>query len=103
MPRSWLKPALAVQRSALPPSSRVADALGLTVSFRLVESMSTQVDPSLSGRLYCMALTALRAFAVGTSCALSRVGEYRPVIGPAPAKIVAPEAFLLVFHFSLNT
>ena len=103
MPISWLKPALAVKRSALAPSTAVAAALGLRLTCRLVASMSAQVDPSLLALLYCCVLEASEEFAVGTISTLKRVGEYRPLIGPAPAKMVAPAAFLFVFHFSLNT
>src|ERR1700730_19275836 len=37
------------------------------------------------------------------SWATRRVGEYRPLIGPAPAKMVAPDAGLFVFHASETT
>src|SRR5947207_13217119 len=59
MPRSWLKPALAVQRSALAPSTAtsLADAVRLTAS--RLPSMSDHADPLLPCRRYCNELDAL--------------------------------------------
>src|SRR5450759_1691018 len=75
MPMSWLKPALAVHRSALPPSRTVALTPvneGLTRRFA---SISVQVAPSLEPRLYCCVLAAPATSLVGTSWAVRRVGE----------------------------
>src|ERR1700694_4670275 len=59
MPRSWLMPAFAVQRSALALNTAVAVACGVTVSVRLVGSRSTHVAPSLLVSQYCCAAIAV--------------------------------------------
>src|ERR1700737_2201759 len=65
--------------------------------------MSCQVVPSLLVRWYCDELMALAGFAPdGNSWTIKLLGENLPPIGPAPATIVAPLAFLFVFHCSLT-
>src|ERR1700693_2037976 len=96
---SWLNPALAVKRSELPPMTAVLFADGVTVTLRLVLSMSIQVAPSLFVSVYWWVLTA-EATVVVTSCAVSRVGEKVGLL-PAPAEMVAPAAALFVFQRSL--
>src|SRR5437660_10763813 len=59
MPRSWLKPALAVKRSALALSRVDWLLLGEAVSRSLVASISCQVLPSLLGSVYWLVETAL--------------------------------------------
>jgi hypothetical protein len=44
---------------------------------------------------------ATAVYGVGTSSTVSRVGENFPPIGPAPAQMSAPCAFLFAFHCSL--
>src|ERR1700693_2831318 len=86
IPRSWLKPALAVQRSEFPPIHAIESAVGVTVVDRPVPSMSCQVVPSLFCRWYWSVLILLVTLAVetGTSCTERRVGENAGPIGPAP-------------------
>src|SRR5439155_20810767 len=59
MPRSWLKPALPVNRSALALSTATSllDAVRLNAS--RLPSMSDQVDPLLPCSRYCSELDAL--------------------------------------------
>src|SRR5437773_2478629 len=59
MPRSWLKPAVAVHRSALALSTAtsLADAVRLNAS--RLPSMSDHADPLLPCSLYCRELDAL--------------------------------------------
>src|SRR5438132_8709989 len=59
MPRSWLYPAVAVHRSALPPRMACEFTLGVIVNARLVESMSVQVLPLLPARWYCAVLSPM--------------------------------------------
>src|SRR6266446_3825212 len=88
MPRSWLKPALAVQRSALAPSTAVALAAGESVVLKLAASMICQLAPLESASVYCWVETAkLGAVPVGKASVSRLVGEKVPA--PAPAKIVA--------------
>src|SRR5437867_7158697 len=85
MPRSWLKPAVAVHRSALAPSTATSLDVGVTFSSSLLGSISDQAEPSLPDSQYCRPLAALTRLADGSSWTVSRVGEYWPPIGPAPA------------------
>src|SRR6266851_1929832 len=64
MPRSWLKPALAVQRSALALSKSDWLAVGAQARRRLPASISCQLAPSLLARLYWLVDDALRAAGV---------------------------------------
>src|SRR5207247_8784417 len=59
MPRSWLKPAVAVHRSALALSTATSldDAVRLSAS--RLPSTSDHAEPLLPGSLYCRALAAL--------------------------------------------
>src|SRR5439155_20437514 len=59
MPRSWLKPALPVNRSALALSTATSlpDAVRLNAS--RLPSMSDRVDPLLPCNRYCSELAAL--------------------------------------------
>src|ERR671925_611560 len=100
MPTSWLIPAVAVHRSALPLISREPSLVGCSERSR-PGSMATQLWPSLSAREYCCWLTCDQ-MAAGASRAVSLVGEKAPLIGPAPMKIVTPFAGLLVFHFAVK-
>src|SRR5258708_21036 len=98
--RSWLKPALAVQRSALAPMiARQFD--GFTVSARL-ESTGDQVMPSLPlSRGWPVVAAWLMPVPLGMKCNVRRVGEYGP--SPAPARICALAGCgLLVFQTRLT-
>src|SRR5438094_343555 len=55
MPMSWLKPALAVKRSALPPRIAKPVVPGVKAMLR-PELMSTQVDPLLPVSLGCVVM-----------------------------------------------
>src|SRR5438874_1772670 len=85
MPRSWLKPEVAVHRSAFAPSTATSLDVGAMLSSSLLASTSDQVEPSLRVSEYCSPLTALTRLDAGTSWTVRRVGEYCPPIGPAPA------------------
>src|SRR5258708_26530682 len=61
MPMSWLKPPLAVQRSALPPTNELVSAPGATVTSRAA-SMGCQLTPSEFDSEYWLADTALYGF-----------------------------------------
>src|SRR2546427_101985 len=67
MPRSWLNPALAVQRSALADSTAVEAVPGERPAMRLVGSIVCHAAPSLLARLYCWLLTAVARLPAGTS------------------------------------
>src|SRR5919108_331951 len=58
MPRSWLTPAVVVQRSALALSRTVESWGGVIVSVSLDVSIGIQVIPSLASE-YCCSLEAL--------------------------------------------
>src|SRR5881394_3244685 len=62
--RSWLKPALAVHRSAPPPSTTRPLVLGAKLSTRFVPSTNTHVPPLLFARWYCCVLTAFSVLAL---------------------------------------
>src|SRR2546426_12662240 len=104
MPRSWLKPAFAVQRSALPLTSArqlfdgfvVSDNHGGVVEIGGFGLPSVrQVLPLLfvSWNWDVGALSA-KLVLLGTNTAVRLVGEYAPAIGPAPAQIDPPSARL---------
>src|SRR5579859_302762 len=102
-PRSWLYPAVGVQRSALPVTITVPAAGALYVRARCCGSTLIQDEPLLleSADWPVKAVLAMLA-AVGTSCSVSLVGENRPPMGPAPAKMVAAGEGLFVFHCSFT-
>ena len=58
--RSWLYPAVAVHRSALPESTASKFAAGLRLIDSTPGSMSIQVWPSLLGSAYCARLVTLK-------------------------------------------
>src|ERR1700693_2804032 len=103
IPRSWLKPELAVHRSAFalittdPFDGAVKGTVGSVAGPR-----SVHVDPLLLVRMNWLTLDAVATATLGTSCTVRRVGEKSGPIGPAPAKMVAPVANLLVFHWALT-
>src|SRR5438128_1040918 len=100
IPTSWLTPAVAVHRSALPPRIQSELLVGMTWVLRLVESIGVQSLPVLPLFKYCWLLEAsIRFAATGKRCIVSRVGEKFGQL-PAAATIVAVVA-LLVFHCSL--
>src|SRR5258708_39692865 len=87
MPKSWLKPVFAVQRSALPVTMAMVLAVGVTLALRLVPSMSCQVAPSLLGNTCCCRLAAvLRA---GGAAVDAGVTEYELAAAPVPIEFVA--------------
>src|ERR1035437_843238 len=105
IPRSWLNPALPVQRSELAPSTAVESAPGLRMVLRLGSSMGCQVVPlELLSEYWDVSgdLTKLGTVPVGKTSATSDVGEWLPG-SPALAAMNVPGAFLLVFHLSLKT
>src|SRR5260370_25665954 len=57
MPRSWLKPGFAVQRSALPPSTAVVLAVGESVVLKCAASIACQLTPSDPVNVYCEVVT----------------------------------------------
>src|SRR6266571_2691009 len=59
MPRSWLKPALAVHRSALALSTATSLAGAVRLSASRLPSMSDHADPLLPCSRYCSELDAL--------------------------------------------
>src|SRR5437773_115022 len=59
MPRSWLKPALAVHRSALALSTATSLAGAVRLSASRLPSMSDHADPLLPCSRYCRELDAL--------------------------------------------
>src|SRR6058998_2926904 len=73
MPRSWLKPAVAVHRSALAPSTATSLDVGATLSSSLLGSISDHAEPSLPDSQYCRPLAALTRLAEGSSWTVSRV------------------------------
>src|SRR5712692_1099673 len=101
MPMSWLKPALAVKRSALAPVNTWQSTVGVKARVNENGSMTCQVLPLLLVSEYCWVLTlSIGALAVGKNMIDRRVGENLLTIGPAPATIwLVPEWF--VFHCSL--
>src|ERR1700730_8002775 len=58
MPRSWLTPGDAVQRSALALRTAFEATVGVIVCTSVLASMSVQVVPSLPSSRYCCQLTA---------------------------------------------
>src|ERR1700737_4471885 len=103
MPTSWLKPRAEVQRSILPLSTAMPLTQG--VYWKLSPgSRSFQVAPSLPDCVRWVVMVALFRFEVddGSNCTVRRVGENFVPIGPAPAQMVAPSAFLFAFHTSFT-
>src|SRR5467141_3156627 len=87
MPRSWLKPALAVQRSALAETIARVLAVGVTLRLRLVASMSCQTVPSLFGSEYCDWLDAvIRAGGIAIEAGVT---ELEVAAEPVPTELVA--------------
>src|SRR5439155_21484304 len=70
MPRSWLKPAVAVHRSAFAPSTATSLDVGAMLRSSLLESTSDHVEPSLPVSGYCSPLTALTRLDPVTGCSV---------------------------------
>src|SRR4029077_16734145 len=87
IPRSWLKPAVVVQRSALPLRMARQSPGGVIESFKLAASTSPQARPAVVGNAFCVVLLAslVASVAFGMKYRVRLVGEYLPPIGPAPA------------------
>src|ERR1700730_2121768 len=82
MPRSWLTPATAVQRSAFPVSVTRQLSVRFTWMVSVEPSIAVQLLPSLLASGYWLLLTASSTWLDGRNCTVSVVGEYD---GPAPA------------------
>src|SRR6266566_9941002 len=71
-------------------------------SVRLLPSTGCQSTPLLPASEYWLVLEPTHGLPFGpgrlSSSAVRRVGEYCPLIGPAPATIVTPWAGRLLFH-----
>ena len=99
MPMSWLKPAVAVHRSAPAEIAKLVSAAGDMVTFNAELSIACQAVPSLLCKTYCEVLAAELEPATGSRSTVIRVGEYAPAAGPAPMWI-QPELPWLAFHTS---
>src|SRR3989449_10590656 len=104
MPRSWLKPAFAVQRSALPLTSarQLFDGIVVSDNHGGVGEIGGFGLPSVRQVLPLLfvswnwdvgALSATLGL-LGRNTAARLVGEYAPAMGPSPARIGAPSARL---------
>src|ERR1700694_575128 len=100
IPRSWLTPTVDVQRSALALSTHSDGAVGLTVSWRPVESIGVQSVPVLPTLRDCLVREpSTRLLVVGKRRPVRRVAEYT---GPLPAAATMVLLVgLFVFHRSL--
>src|SRR5207247_9387969 len=93
--RSWLLPAVSVQRSAFPVRIR-GQPLPVSVSLSRAPSMSVHELPSLPPRPYCCVVRAVLV-AWGSSRTVSRVGE-EGAAEPAAAAVLAPLVRRLAVH-----
>src|SRR5438067_10863260 len=102
MPRSWLMPAFAVHRSAFPVRRARQSRGGVIERLRFWASTSCHVFAVTPDNRYCCRLLAARPSALtsGMNRRVSRVGEYLPLMGPAPAKIGGAPEDRFGFHWS---